>query len=80
MPNIKLKVNQTFTDELKVNTKAVIGAYQLPIVDGTLGQSLLTDGAGTVTWQDVVAGITNLDGGTASSIYLLTQNINGGGA
>lgn len=39
------------TSELEVN-----GAYSLPTVDGTSGQAMVTDGAGTVSWGSSIPG------------------------
>lgn len=30
------------------------GGYQMPIIDGTVGQTLVTDGAGTVSWNTII--------------------------
>jgi Chaperone of endosialidase len=46
-----------FLSQINVNTE-----YTLPIVDGTNGQVLATDGNGTAYWGSVSAGVTNLDG------------------
>lgn len=42
------------------------GAYALPSTDGTAGQTMVTDGAGSVTWQTA--------GATIASRYVLTFN------
>jgi hypothetical protein len=46
-----------FLSQINVNTE-----YTLPIVDGSNGQVLATDGNGAVYWGSVSAGSTNLDG------------------
>jgi len=46
-----------FLSQVNVNTE-----YTLPIIDGTNGQVLTTDGTGAVYWGNVSAGATNLDG------------------
>jgi hypothetical protein len=45
-----------FLSQINVNTE-----YTLPIVDGTNGQVLATDGSGTAYWGSISAGATNLD-------------------
>jgi hypothetical protein len=45
-----------FLSQINVNTE-----YTLPIVDGTNGQVLATDGNGTAYWGSISAGATNLD-------------------
>jgi hypothetical protein len=62
-----------------IDKEVTIGAYTLPDTDGSNGQALVTNGVGIVTWGDVAAG-GNLDGGNASSIYLISQHIDGGSA
>lgn len=49
---------------------------------GTTGQILAkqSDTDFDTHWIDPTAGITNLDGGTASSVYLISQVIDGGTA
>lgn len=46
-----------FLSQINVNTE-----YTLPIVDGTNGQVLTTDGSGAVYWGSVSIGALNLDG------------------
>ena len=46
-----------FLSQINVNTE-----YTLPIVDGTNGQVLTTDGSGSVYWGTVSTGVTNLNG------------------
>ena len=36
---------------LENNNVTVNAAYTLPLVDGTTGQRLTTDGAGNLTWE-----------------------------
>ena len=44
------------TDILKINgTLGIKDVYTFPIVDGTSGQVLSTNGAGAVTWQSIVS-------------------------
>ena len=58
-------------DELTIGN----GAFTLPIIDGTIGQALVTDGAGNVTWGTAAGGGTvtsitagiGLNGGTITS-------------
>lgn len=38
--------------------------YTLPAIDGSNGQSLVTDGAGNISWQTAGAGISSLNGAT----------------
>lgn len=44
----KLQVGELEASKLKIT-----GAYTLPIIDGTVGQVLSTDGAGAVSWSTV---------------------------
>lgn len=49
------------SDLLQVNgTLNVNGAYQFPTTDGTIGQALVTDGAGAITWTDVNSDTTKI--------------------
>lgn len=45
------KDNEVYVPKLNVND-----AYELPTTDGTVGQVLQTDGAGTVTFEDALGG------------------------
>ena len=51
------------------------------VAPGTKGNVRTSDGT---TWKSAASagggGLTNLDGGSANSVYLITQNINGGNA
>ena len=54
------------------------GAYTLPTTDGTTsGQALITDGSGTVTFQDVAATLTVdvVDDSTTANVALLTDDL-----
>jgi len=53
------------------------GNYTLPGSDGVSGQALTTDGAGNVTWQDVVGG--NVSGVLTDSYTSTAQSIVSGG-
>ncbi len=67
-------------DLLRINgTLDINNAYQLPTTDGTSGQTLVSDGSGTLAWTE--AGATNInelsDGKTdVSSIFLGTNTGN----
>jgi hypothetical protein len=50
----------------------ISGAYTLPGVDGTNGQVLTTDGAGTASWQSVGGGGTITGSGTVTQIAFFT--------
>ena len=58
-----------FLSQISVNTR-----YTLPIVDGTNGQVLSTDGAGTAYWRTIVAGSFSLDGLSDVSIVSLSSD------
>jgi hypothetical protein len=58
-----------FLSQISVNTR-----YTLPIVDGTNGQVLSTDGAGTAYWRTIVAGSGELDGLSDVSIVSLSSD------
>ena len=61
LPSYKLDVGGTgrFTGNL------TIGAYTLPVTDGTLNQVLKTNGTGTVTWSNTATGtVTSVATGT----------------
>jgi len=45
-------VGQTISGQLNVTSNLTVGPYTLPIIDGTNGYTLTTDGSGTVSWQD----------------------------
>lgn len=47
-----LELPTTITGARTFSDAVTLGVYTLPIVDGTSGQILKTDGAGAVTWQD----------------------------
>lgn len=51
------------------------GAYTLPTTDGTDGQALVTDGAGTVTFQDVAATLTVDGDSSTADVALLTDDL-----
>ncbi len=53
------------------------GAYTLPTTDGTNGQALVTNGSGTVTFQDVAATLTidATDDSTTADVALLTDDL-----
>jgi len=52
------------------------GAYTLPTSDGTTaGQALITDAAGTVTFQDVAATLTVDGDSTTADVALLTDDL-----
>jgi hypothetical protein len=53
--------------------------WTLPATDGTTGQTIITDGSGTLSWgAGGGGGSTNLDGGTPTSSYAATTSISGG--
>jgi hypothetical protein len=56
------------TTALEVAGMVTIGAYTLPITDGTAGYVLKTDGSGSVTWEEDSggAGADNLGNHTAT--------------
>jgi hypothetical protein len=85
------------------NLQSFVTTFTVPTTDGTIGQALVTDGAGTISFGDVDSlpsqagnagyylttdGTTaswadvnrSLDGGSASSVYLTSQNFDGGSA
>ena len=47
--------DQKVFGELTANKFTIVGEYSLPVVDGTAGQVLVTDGAGNVTFQSVTS-------------------------
>ena len=53
------------------------GAYTLPTTDGTIGQALVTDGAGVVTFTDVAATLTVdvTDDSSTADVELLTDDL-----
>lgn len=53
------------------------GAFTFPTTDGTSGQVLVTDGAGSVTWQSAAGDISsvNIQTFTASGTYTPTTNM-----
>ena len=51
------------------------GAYTLPTTDGTDGQALVTDGSGTVTFQDVAATLTVDSDSATADVALLTDDL-----
>ena len=52
------------------------GAYTLPTSDGSsAGQALITDGSGTVTFQDVAATLTVDGDSTTADVALLTDDL-----
>ena len=54
--------------------------WTLPDSDGTAGYHLKTDGNGQLGWEEGGGGggIPNIDGGRPDTVYLVTQNANGG--
>ena len=51
------------------------GAYTLPTTDGTNGQALVTDGSGSVTFQDVAATLTVDSDSATADVALLTDDL-----
>ena len=51
------------------------GAYTLPMSAGTSGQALVTDGSGTVTFQDVAATLTVDSDSATADVALLTDDL-----
>ena len=53
------------------------GAYTLPTTDGTIGQALVTNGAGVVTFTDVAATLTVdvTDDSSTADVELLTDDL-----
>lgn len=51
------------------------GAYTLPTSDGTNGQALVTDGSGSVTFQDVAATLTVDSDSATADVALLTDDL-----
>jgi len=51
------------TEKLEVRGRVKIGEYSLPDTDGNAGETLITDGSGTIIWGSVGAG----DGTTPAS-------------
>ena len=53
------------------------GAYTLPTTDGTIGQALVTDGEGVVTFTDVAATLTVdvTDDSSTADVELLTDDL-----
>ena len=55
---------------------SIAGAYTLPRTDGSIGQALVTDGTGSVTFQDVSTALTvGADTGTNDTVDLLTDTL-----
>ena len=55
---------------------SIASAYTLPRADGTAGQALVTDGNGSVTFQDVSTALTvGADTGTNDTVDLLTDTL-----
>ena len=51
------------------------GAYTLPTSDGTNGQALVTNGSGSVTFQDVAATLTVDSDSATADVALLTDDL-----
>jgi len=62
--NTPLIYGDFITNLLRINgTLDINNSYQLPTSDGTVGQTLKTDGSGSLTWSDDTnTGATNIDG------------------
>ena len=71
----------TGTDDAKFATaKAIKDSHNVPsVAPGTSGNVLTSDGTDW-TSATAVGGDKNVDGGAASSVYLASQNIDGGTA
>lgn len=57
------------------NSLAADTTYQLPSADGSSGQALLTDGAGTLSWGSVASSAGWTDGGTNVYTSTTTDNV-----
>ena len=79
-PSYKLDVAGTFSaDSININE-----AFTFPTSDGTAEQSLVTDGAGNVTWSGISSGgLSNVSEDTnpqlGGNLDLNSKNINGNG-
>ncbi len=79
-PSYKLDVAGTFSaDSININE-----AFTFPTSDGTAEQSLVTDGAGNVTWSGISSGgLSNISEDTnpqlGGNLDLNSKNINGNG-
>jgi len=60
-----------------IATKEVPGGYTFPYTDGTANQTLITDGAGNVTWQAVPAGTETDPVFSALSSSFLYESLSG---
>jgi len=56
--------------QLEINSE-----YTLPMSDGTIGQALVTDGSGEVTFQDVAATLTVDGDSSTADVALLTDDL-----
>jgi len=56
--------------QLEINSE-----YTLPMSDGTIGQALVTDGSGTVTFTDVAATLTVDSDSATADVELLTDDL-----
>ena len=65
-------------DSIKINgSLSIKDEYTFPIVDGTIGQTLKTDGIGNITWQDDSSSMELNDLSDAKSVYA-QNNLFGG--
>jgi hypothetical protein len=55
---------------------SINGNYSLPNADGTAGQILVTDGAGSVTFQSAPSSSFNITGNSGSDVFNTGENLN----
>jgi hypothetical protein len=69
-PKITRKYINLSVDELTIGN----GAFTLPMADGILGQALVTDGAGNISWQSLAGGgtVTSITAGVGLNGGIIT--------
>ena len=73
---VSLQFVNNNTGTLRWNPSATV-TLTLPASQGVAGSYLANDGSGNLSWSNPV---TNIDGGSSSSVYTTAQIINGGSA
>lgn len=75
---IQTRVSDITEDRIAVLADGAVklsNAFQLPSTDGANGQALITNGTGTLTWQDVAMDTTALVANTYNTYTSLTANL-----